>query len=70
MFMRLCTVLKKIDGFSFQISPFPFDCVRHEAIKYPNAELIWAQEEHKNMGAWPYVQPRFQTALKNTRTIR
>lgn len=46
-----------------QISPFPYDLVRKEAAKYPNALIIWAQEEHKNMGAWPYVQPRFQTAL-------
>lgn len=53
-----------------QISPFPYDLVRREAAKYPNAELIWAQEEHKNMGAWPYVGVRFQTALQNGRIVR
>ena len=31
--------------------------------KYCNAELCWVQEEHKNMGAWSYVQPRTQTAI-------
>jgi 2-oxoglutarate dehydrogenase E1 component len=47
-----------------QISPFPFDKVAKEALKYPNAEIVWTQEESKNMGAWAYVQPRFATALK------
>ncbi|XP_050464687.1 2-oxoglutarate dehydrogenase complex component E1 isoform X3 [Cataglyphis hispanica] len=49
-----------------QISPFPYDLVKKEAAKYPNAELVWAQEEHKNQGAWTYVQPRFHTALNGT----
>ena len=31
--------------------------------EYSNAELFWVQEEHKNMGAWSYVQPRTQTAI-------
>ncbi|KAL6422027.1 hypothetical protein ACFW04_010845 [Cataglyphis niger] len=52
-----------------QISPFPYDLVKKEAAKYPNAELVWAQEEHKNQGAWTYVQPRFHTALNGTPCI-
>ncbi|XP_018361635.1 PREDICTED: 2-oxoglutarate dehydrogenase, mitochondrial isoform X5 [Trachymyrmex cornetzi] len=52
-----------------QISPFPYDLVKIEAAKYPNAELIWAQEEHKNQGAWTYVQPRFHTALNGIRNV-
>jgi 2-oxoglutarate dehydrogenase E1 component len=48
-----------------QISPFPFDKVAEEARRFPNAEIIWVQEESKNMGAWSYVQPRFETALRN-----
>ena len=46
-----------------QICPFPFDLVRNEISKYPNADLVWVQEEHKNMGAWSFIQPRFQTAM-------
>ena len=46
-----------------QIAPFPYDLVKSECEKYPNAELVWVQEEHKNMGAWSYIQPRFTTAL-------
>ncbi|XP_060818714.1 2-oxoglutarate dehydrogenase complex component E1 isoform X5 [Bombus pascuorum] len=52
-----------------QISPFPYDLVKKEAAKYANAELVWAQEEHKNQGAWTYIQPRFHTALNGTRPV-
>ena len=48
----------------FQISPFPFDLVKEEIVKYPRAKICWVQEEHKNMGAWSYFQPRFLTVLK------
>ncbi|XP_053676683.1 2-oxoglutarate dehydrogenase complex component E1-like isoform X2 [Anopheles nili] len=50
-----------------QISPFPYDLVKAECAKYANAELVWAQEEHKNQGCWTYVQPRFDTAINSTR---
>ena len=56
--------------FSSQISPFPFDLVKEECAKYPNAKLVWTQEEHKNQGAWSYVQPRVHTALNGSRPIR
>jgi len=46
-----------------QISPFPFDIMKSVADQYCNAKLCWVQEEHKNMGAWSYVQPRTQTAI-------
>merc|ERR1719290_198010 len=46
-----------------QISPFPFDIMKRVTEQYSNAELFWVQEEHKNMGAWSYVQPRTQTAV-------
>ena len=29
-----------------------------------SAELVWCQEEPKNMGAWTYVKPRFDTILR------
>lgn len=45
-----------------QIAPFPFDLVAEELKKYPNAEVVWAQEEPRNMGAWTYVAPRIRTA--------
>jgi len=52
-----------------QISPFPYDLVKKECAKYPNAVLSWAQEEPKNQGSWTYVQPRFNTTLNGSRDI-
>lgn len=36
-----------------------------ELEKYKNADLMWAQEEHKNTGAWSWVQPRLNNILKH-----
>lgn len=47
-----------------QLSPFPFDMVATEMKKYPNAEVVWSQEEPKNMGAWYFVQDRICTASR------
>jgi 2-oxoglutarate dehydrogenase E1 component len=47
-----------------QISPFPFDLVAETMKKYENAEVVWAQEEPKNMGAWYFVLARFKTAAR------
>ncbi|XP_017028858.1 2-oxoglutarate dehydrogenase complex component E1 [Drosophila kikkawai] len=56
-----------------QLCPFPYDLITEQLELYPKAELLWAQEEHKNSGAWFYVQPRFDTTLlqneKETRCV-
>jgi len=28
-------------------------------------EVVWCQEEPKNMGAWTYINPRFQEILQS-----
>ncbi|KAK6633424.1 hypothetical protein RUM44_004027 [Polyplax serrata] len=50
-----------------QISPFPFDLIKQECDKYPKATIMWVQEEHKNQGAWAYVQQRIITAVGNSK---
>uniref|UniRef100_A0A2A4IZD1 Multifunctional 2-oxoglutarate metabolism enzyme C-terminal domain-containing protein n=1 Tax=Heliothis virescens TaxID=7102 RepID=A0A2A4IZD1_HELVI len=52
-----------------QISPFPYDLIKAEIEKYPNANIVWSQEEHKNSGYWQYVEPRFRTLLQNQKTV-
>ncbi len=47
-----------------QIAPFPFDLVAAEAAKFPNAKVVFAQEEPRNMGFWTYVAPRIATATR------
>ncbi|HVQ37428.1 MAG TPA: multifunctional oxoglutarate decarboxylase/oxoglutarate dehydrogenase thiamine pyrophosphate-binding subunit/dihydrolipoyllysine-residue succinyltransferase subunit [Pyrinomonadaceae bacterium] len=42
-----------------QFYPFPQKRLREVITKYPAArQLIWAQEEPKNMGGWTFVEPR------------
>ncbi|CAG2164128.1 unnamed protein product [Oppiella nova] len=48
-----------------QLSPFPFAAIRDELRKYPNADLLWSQEEHKNQGFWAYVRPHIECVLRH-----
>jgi 2-oxoglutarate dehydrogenase E1 component len=48
-----------------QIAPFPHDLLLQAITRYRNAQVVWFQEEPKNMGAWSYVRPRLTTALKH-----
>ena len=48
-----------------QLFPFPHEALARRLARYPeNAELVWAQEEPKNMGFWAFVQPRVETAVR------
>lgn len=47
-----------------QIAPFPWDKVAKQCAKYSHAEVMWVQEEPKNMGAWEYVSRRIETATR------
>ncbi|MGH3148720.1 MAG: 2-oxoglutarate dehydrogenase E1 component, partial [Rubrobacter sp.] len=41
--------------------PFPEERVREVVEGYPNLrEVLWVQEEPKNMGAWAFVEPRLR----------
>ncbi|CDO77547.1 hypothetical protein BN946_scf184912.g46 [Trametes cinnabarina] len=50
-----------------QISPFPYDLLTPHLDTYPNADLLWCQEEPLNNGAWTYVGPRVMTAANETK---
>lgn len=44
-----------------ELCPFPALALQKLVQSYPNAkEYIWAQEEHRNGGAWNFVEPRFR----------
>jgi len=44
-----------------QFYPFPQARLQEVLGRYPQArELVWAQEEPKNMGGWTFVEPRLQ----------
>jgi len=46
-----------------QLYPFPAKALLTELSRFPNAELVWCQEEPKNMGAWAFVDPYFDWIL-------
>jgi 2-oxoglutarate dehydrogenase E1 component len=49
-----------------QFYPFPEKRLREILSSYPNAtQLVWTQEEPKNMGGWTFVEPRLMNMLKN-----
>uniref|UniRef100_A0A3B5M0K3 oxoglutarate dehydrogenase (succinyl-transferring) n=1 Tax=Xiphophorus couchianus TaxID=32473 RepID=A0A3B5M0K3_9TELE len=50
-----------------QLSPFPFDQVKAEFERFPNADLVWCQEEHKNQGYYDYVKPRIRTTINKAK---
>ena len=47
-----------------QFYPFPDKSLGEELAKYPNAEIIWCQEEPENQGAWFFVDRRIENVLK------
>lgn len=38
-----------------QLYPLPHDEIAAELAKYPNAEVVWAQDEPANQGPWPFI---------------
>lgn len=44
-----------------QLTPFPVQQLLEAKQMYPAAvEFLWSQEEHRNQGAWTFVEPRFR----------
>ncbi|MCI5059575.1 MAG: 2-oxoglutarate dehydrogenase E1 component [Alphaproteobacteria bacterium] len=46
-----------------QLYPFPHEALAEELKQYMNADIIWCQEEPKNMGAWFFVEPEIEQVL-------
>ncbi|HEX6315300.1 MAG TPA: 2-oxoglutarate dehydrogenase E1 component, partial [Gemmatimonadaceae bacterium] len=54
-----------------ELYPWPHDEVSRAVDVYPNVvEIVWAQEEPKNMGAWSFVAPRLRASAGNALIIR
>ena len=58
---------KKIDNIALirleQFYPFPASELAVEIKKYKNAEVIWCQEEPRNMGGWNFVAELIEEVL-------
>jgi 2-oxoglutarate dehydrogenase E1 component len=46
-----------------QLYPFPKLALGEELKRFPNAKIVWCQEEPKNQGAWTFAAPRIEEAL-------
>ena len=46
-----------------QLYPWPIQSLRKELGRFGNAEIVWCQEEPKNMGAWTFVDPWLELTL-------
>jgi len=59
--------IKKQNVFIFrleQIYPFPYDVFSKELKRFVNCEMLWCQEEPKNMGAYGFVKRRIESVMK------
>jgi 2-oxoglutarate dehydrogenase E1 component len=48
-----------------QLYPFPGKTLGAELERYPNAEVVWVQEEPANQGAWLFVDRQIETVLSS-----
>ena len=46
-----------------QLYPFPARALMHELGRFKQADMVWCQEEPKNMGAWSFIEPNLQWVL-------
>jgi 2-oxoglutarate dehydrogenase E1 component len=46
-----------------QLYPFPEAALAQELRRFPNADIVWCQEEPKNQGAWHFIEQRIEDTL-------
>ena len=49
-----------------QLYPFPARTLIQELGRFPNADVVWCQEEPKNMGSWTFIEPNIEWVLGHT----
>ncbi len=52
-----------------QFYPWPMQSLRKELSRFKTADLVWCQEEPKNMGGWTFVQPWLEETLVRTDVV-
>jgi 2-oxoglutarate dehydrogenase E1 component len=48
-----------------QYYPFPAKQLGAELARYKNAEMVWCQEEPRNMGAWSFVREHIEAVMES-----
>ena len=58
---------RKIDDIAIlrieQLYPFPVRALIQELGRFPQAEVVWCQEEPRNMGPWSFIEPNIEWVL-------
>jgi len=47
-----------------QFYPFPDAALTEELDRFPQADIVWCQEEPHNMGGWSFVRDRIETVME------
>ena len=54
-----------------QLAPFQNTAISELIGRYPNlTEIVWTQEEPRNMGAWGFMEPRLRALVKERIPVR
>jgi 2-oxoglutarate dehydrogenase E1 component len=54
-----------------QFYPFPVSAIKQWIEMYPNAtEVVWLQEEPRNMGAWVFMRSRVEAIISDNQDLR
>ncbi len=53
-----------------QLYPFPLKTLVNELSRFKNADVVWCQEEPKNMGAWTFVDPYLEWVMDQAKTAK
>jgi 2-oxoglutarate dehydrogenase E1 component len=46
-----------------QLYPVPLKALVHELSRFKQAEMVWCQEEPRNMGVWHFIEPYLEWVL-------
>jgi 2-oxoglutarate dehydrogenase E1 component len=49
-----------------QLYPFPVKSLATHLARFKKADVVWCQEEPKNMGSWTFVEPYLEWVLKTS----
>jgi 2-oxoglutarate dehydrogenase E1 component len=52
-----------------QLYPFPAEELKAELAKFKGAEIVWCQEEPRNMGAWKFVEELIEEIISRPKYV-
>ncbi|MGF1454145.1 MAG: 2-oxoglutarate dehydrogenase E1 component [Alphaproteobacteria bacterium] len=52
-----------------QLYPFPAKSLLNEIQRFPQAEIVWCQEEPRNMGSWTFMEPNIEWVMARAECV-